>query len=142
MAWVTPAAFVANETLTAAKMNQLVDAVEFLNGLSAGPTPAFPIVTSSDNTLVISEYMARHRSRYLHAVTLRGDANRFVIKINGVQKHSGVPVTGTVDTVLDMNAYGLVSGEFYTITIELRAEPGDNISLLYLSELASSGSIV
>ncbi len=142
MAWVTPAEFVANETLTAAKLNQLVDGVAFLNGLSAGPIPPFAVVTSTDNTQVIVSYNVRHRSNYLHIVTTHGGANRFVVTVAGTVRTTSIPASGTVDTVLDMSAYGLVVGAFVLITVDFRADENDTFSLLYITELASNGSLV
>lgn len=142
MAWVTPTAFVANETLTAAKLNELVDAVAFLNGLSAGPIPPFAVVTSDNNTQVIVNFTLRHRSNYLHLVTYHNGANRFVVNVNGSTKTTTIPASGTRDTVLDMSGYGLTVGAFVTVTVDFRADTSQTFSLLYITELASSGSLV
>ncbi len=142
MAWVTPAEFVTNETLTAAKLNQLVDGVAFLNGLSAGPIPPFAVVTSNNNTQVIVDYNVRHRSNYLHIVTTHNGANRFVVSVNGDTKTTTIPASGTIDTVIDMSSYGLTVGSFVLVRVDFRADTSDTFSLLYITELASSGSLV
>lgn len=142
MAWTTPAAFVANETLTAAKLNQLVDAVAFLNGLSAGPIPPFPVLKSANNVETEGFYVVRHRSRYLHVVTWHDGANRLIVTVNGTIRHNAAPASGYVDTVLDMNSYGLTVGAFVDMEVEIRADTSKNMSLLYLTELATSGALI
>lgn len=142
MAWVTPAAFVANETLTAAKLNQLVDAVAFLNGLSAGPIPPFPVLKSADNAANTGQYYVRHRSNYLHVVTWHNGANRLYITLNGVLVSSATPAAGYVDTVLNISAYGFTPGAFVSVDIEIRANSGCNMSLLYVTELESATALV
>ena len=142
MAWVTPTAFVANEILTAAKLNELVDAVAFLNGLSAKPIPPFAVVRSTNNTQVVVNYNVRHRSNYLHIVTDHNGANRFVVTVAGTVRTSSIPSSGARDTVLDMSAYGLTVGAFVLVTVDFRANAGATMSLLYITELASSGSLV
>lgn len=142
MAWVTPQSYVVNETLTAAKLNQLVDAIAFLNGLSAGPLPPFPvkIVTSASQTFT---YSPRHRSRYLHAVYLSDGAYYFRIKVNGTLRSEAYnPADGYNDVILDMNAYGLVNGAFVTIEVTMQADAGKTMQLLYLTELATNTALV
>lgn len=142
MAWVTPTAFVANETLTAAKLNQLVDAVGFLNGLSAGPTPPFPVVVSTNNVAVVTQYYLRHRSNYLHVITWHNGANRLIVTVNGTIRHNAAPAAGFVDTVLNMSAYGLTVGTFVAVDIEIRADAADTMQLLYVTELSAAGALV
>ena len=142
MAWVTPSEFVANETLTAAKLNELVDAVAFLNGLSAGPIPPFAVQVSTNNTQVVVNYNVRHRSNYLHIVTTHNGANRFVVTVAGTVRTTTIPAAGTVDTVIDMSAYGLAVGSFVLVTVDFRANSSASMSLLYITELASSASLV
>lgn len=142
MAWVTPTAFVANETLTAAKLNELVDAVAFLNGLSAGPIPPFAVVTSSDYALIIADFNVRHRSNYLHIVTWHNGAYRFVVNVNGVTRTTALPAAGWRDTVLDMSGYGLTVGSFVTVTVDFRSNVGNTFSVHYITELSSNASLV
>lgn len=142
MPWVTPPTFGTSEVLTAAKLNQLVDAVVFLNGLGAGPIPPFRAAVSTDNNAVTTNYYLRHRGRYLHVVTSHNGANRLYVTVNGVLRHNTTPASGLVDTVLDTDSWGLTVGAFVSVSVEIRADPGDTMTLLYLTELASSGSLV
>ena len=41
-----------------------------------------------------------------------------------------------------MSAYGLTVGAFVLVTVDFRANAGATMSLLYITELASSGSLV
>lgn len=141
MPWVTPPTFSTAEVLTAAKLNQLVDGVVFLNGLGAGPIPPFRVVVSTDNVAQTAYYYLRHRSRYLHVVTSHNGANRLNVTVNGVLRHNTVPAAGWVDTVLDTNSWGLVIGAFVSVNVEIRADPGDTMRLIYVTELAGSGAL-
>jgi hypothetical protein len=142
MAWVTPAPFVVDEILTAAKLNQLVDAVAFLNGLSAGPIPPMRVIVSTNNVAVTTNFYLRHRSNYLHVVTTHNGANRLNVTINGVLRHSTPPVSGLQDTVIDLSSFGLSVGAFVSVDVEIRADTAKSMSLLYLTELASAAALV
>ena len=143
MSWVTPAEFVANETLTAAKLNQLVDAVAFLNGLSAGPLPPFHMQIADTTPGLEWSYSIRHRSRYLHVVYWSDGADFFEIAVNGVMRHENyTPPNGYNDYVLDMNSYGLTVGAFLTVRVKMEALTGYFMHLLYVTELAHNTSLV
>ncbi len=142
MAWVTPQTFVADEILTAAKLNQLVDAVTFLNDLSAGPLPPFE-KKSVGSVSATYEYSVRHRNRYLHVVYTSDGAYYLRVKVNDVLRHEAYnPADGYNDVVLDTNAYGLVVGEFVTVAVTLQADAGHGMWLQYVTELSSTTSLV
>lgn len=142
MSWVTPQEFVANEILTAAKLNQLVDAVEFLNDLSAGPLPPFAVqsVGSSSDTF---EYSVRHRNQYLHVVYYSDGAYYLRVKVNNVMRHEAYnPADNYNDVVLDTSAYGLTVGAFVPVEVTMQGDSGKGMWLLYVTELSSTVSLV
>ena len=70
MAWVTPPTWVDGEVLSATKLNQLSDGVNYLNGLGVVPAVVSAVqaetVGSGGGGQTLYFWCPRHRHRYLH----------------------------------------------------------------------------
>jgi len=107
------------ELLSAAKLNQITDAVNAIKGASMAPTAIF-VQTGDDKT-----YYCRRRYRYLHVTWYNTGSPTFTVNINGTNE--------LVDTTARTSAYtatidldGITSspadGEWYTILVTCSGE--------------------
>lgn len=145
MAWVTPPTWTNGETLGATKLNQLSDAVRFVNGLGAGPAPLGTVQTATATTSYVF-WCPRHRHRYLQVRYWTDGADEINVWFNGVKifydndpdnGEQWLRQGGVSTAYLDLNAVsGFVAyGQPYELTVELKpAAGGTTIKLRLVCE--------
>ena len=127
--------WIDGELLSAAKLNQITDAVNAIKGASMAPTAIF-VQTGDDKT-----YYCRRRYRYLHVTWYNTGSPTFTVNINGNNE--------LVDTTARTSAYaatidldGITSppadGEWYTILVTCSGETA--YRLIELRESSASSS--
>jgi hypothetical protein len=142
MAWVAPPTFTNGEILSATKLNQLSDAVTFLNGLGGGPAPVLLSTAGGDY------FCPRHRWRYLQIRYYANNSDFIKVNFNGATIfQDGDPDNGerwmlhNGTTVMDLDSVsGFVAyGQPYVLTISTNSYSGGAtlIRLVTESSLAS-----
>ena len=144
MAWVTPPTFADGEVLSAAKLNQLSDGVNWLNGLQAAPA-AIGLTLAATSTTSYEFWCHRHRHRYLQIRYWTDGADEINVWYNGTKVfYDNDPDNGDLwmlhqgTTVMDLNSVaGMVAyGQPYVLTIELKPLAGGKIiKLRQVSEM-------
>lgn len=122
MAWSTPPTFSNNEVLSATKLNQLSDCVNWLNGVGAQPAPMMLSAPNGSNWY----YCPRHTHRYLQVRYYANGGDDIAVKYNGGNIfHDGAPDDGenwmlhNGTTVMDLDSVsGFVAyGQPYVLNI-------------------------
>ena len=144
MPWSAPPTFADGEILSATKLNQLSDAVTFLNGLQAAPA-AIGLVQIATQTTQYVFWCNRHRHRYLQLRYWTDGADEINVYYNGTKVfYDNDPDNGDLwmlhqgTTVMDLNGVaGMVAyGQPYELTIEVKPlSGGKTIKLRQVSEM-------
>ena len=143
MAWVAPPSWATGDVITAVKLNQLSDCVNWNNAVGAAPSIGFTEwTTTNTSTHAVQHYLARYTARYLHAITNAQDSGILKITVNGtVVLNIGSMSNGYVDHICDCNSAGMTLNSWYDITVEMTTNSGTN-RLSYLGYVNGSGAIV
>lgn len=143
MAWVTPPTFVDGNVLTATQLNQLSDAVRYLNGLGASPNV---ISAEVGNIQGVTSYWfaGRHTNRYLKCLYI-GNANSDYLKIyygatllynDGDPYSAGNAQWATLD--LQTLIPALAVGDWYRLEVQMHNNTNGTLSVLALYEATSA----
>lgn len=123
------------ELLSAAKLNQLTDAVNAIKGASMAPTAIF-MQTGDDKT-----FYCRHRYRYLHVTWYNTGSPTFTVNVAGNNELVDTTArtsayTATID--LDGITAPPTEGEWYAILVTCSGETAYRLIELRESDAASS----
>lgn len=143
MAYPTIPTKADGDILTAAHMNLLADAVNFVAAVGGLPNPAFPWWSTTSTSTQTGYYWARYTNRYLHVVHNATNNGDLRVYVDGTDRlHDGDPNNGYEDHVIDCNAFGLTAGDFYQIKIEMSTDSGGTIAIAYVGFLSTSTALV
>lgn len=129
MAWSTPPTFVNNEVLSATKLNQLSDCVNWLNGVGAQPGPLMLSVQQG------FYFCPRHAQRYLQVRYAASNSDYIEVYYNGTKifydndpddGENWLRQGGVATAYLDLNSVsGMVAyGQPYVLEIKTNAYSG------------------
>lgn len=140
MPWVIPPTFADGEILTATKLNQLADAVRFLNGVGGVPSVGInsyaegPAGGPGSHT---GYYEVRHRYRYLKVYFWSDGADTFKIYCNDVLALNVTPANGHTTLVVDLNSVAglsLSNLQFYEVKVYVGIPSGRSIKIKFIQE--------
>ena len=138
MPWITPANFVNGETLTATRLNELADAVRFLNGVggtpSVGENSHYETVGAAGGSTTRYKHI-RHRYNYLKVYYWSDGIDALRVYVNGVQVYSnGDPPNGHQVVSINIAAQGIAMLAFYEVRVEIEINPNKSIELKMVQE--------
>lgn len=129
MAYTTPPTFTTGSILSAAQLNILSDNIEYLNGFVVGTSPAMVSVNIPVDGDVL--FLIRHTQRYLHFKYRAND--RIRVYYNATQVYGVDDVPGDQTVVVDLNPFGLVMNQIYTLKFSI-ASTADPLFVYYACE--------
>lgn len=143
MPWGSVPTFSDGSILTAAQLNQLGAAAQYLLDLGTAPMPGIlQQTTTSTSTYADTYWLTRYTNRYLHVITNADDHGKLKVTVNGniVINITTLP-NGYSDSVADCNALGLTVGTFYPILVQYTTASGTN-RLCYVAFTSSATALV
>lgn len=143
MPWTTPPTFVNGEVLTATKLNQLADAVNWLNGVGA---QAAPMAISMQQA---TYFCPRHTHRYLQVRYGANNSDYIEIYYNGTKifydndpdnGENWMRQQGVSNAYLDLdNVAGFVAyGQPYVLEIRTNAFSGGYTAIRLVTESSAT----
>ncbi len=143
MAYPTLPTFADTDILTAAQLNLLVDAAEYLGALGTAPNPGVLQQTTTASTYVDLHYLIRFTGNYIHVVTNADTHGKLKVTINtNVVIDITTLDTGIKDNVSSSLAgLGLTAGAWYDVLVQYTASSGTN-RLCWAGITRSSGALL
>lgn len=138
MPWVTPANFTDGETLTATRLNELANAVRFLNGVGGAPAVGenswYETVGAGGGSTTRYKHI-RHKHNYLKIYYWSDGIDSLKVYVNGVQVYNdGAPPNGHQIVPIDISAQGIAALSFYEVRVEIGIDPNKSIELKMVQE--------
>jgi hypothetical protein len=130
------------QVLTAAHLNLIADAVNYVAAIGGLPNPGIQQWTSTSTSTATAYYWARYTNRYLHVVTNCTSGDDLKVTIDGNATDDNDPGDGYEDHVIDCNGYGLTAGAFYAIKVDIKAQSGGSIGIAYVGFLSTATALV
>lgn len=145
---ITVPTFSDGQVLTAAQLNQLVDAINLLSSIATGQNVPFIGWNHHEAEGNHRTYHIRHRSNNLFVQFNVGwdlgandvDLDWITIKFNGTTVYSnGTPAVNQTSANVNLAPFGLILGSMYRVDVDfLMKNDGGQFSFQYMAETDSA----
>lgn len=142
MPWTTITDWADGDILSATKLNQVVENLEYLWALtqSVNPPRSTDSITAGDGGNASVRLVITHRHRYLYFYLPmgQGTADDFGISYDATDVYTDGTDRATpyvYEQTVDLAPFGFTVGQVYTITISIGGEPGSGVNTLGITKI-------